>query len=71
MVGGGAAQVIAKDADVDPPAGTVTLCDVLEAEQLLANPVIATVWLPEARSLKVTLPLSLMASALPPSTLTL
>lgn len=63
--------MIAKDADVDPPADTVTLWDVLEVEQLLAKPVMATVWLPAARLLKVTLPLSLTDCAPPPSTLTL
>jgi hypothetical protein len=71
LVGGGEPwHVTANDAEPDPPAGTDAVCEVLPAWQLLASPDSVTVWLPEDRLLKVTLPLSPMDWDPPPSTLT-
>lgn len=70
VVGGGAAHVTANEADVDPPAGTVTLCDVPPPTvQFDATPLMATVWLPAVRSFRVRLPLIAIACPAPPSRL--
>ena len=53
--GGGVGQLIENDAEVEPPAGTFTVRWVPPlTEQLDAIPLKVTVWLPVARSGKVT-----------------
>src|SRR6266699_3622690 len=55
--GGGVGQLIENAAEVDPPSGTVTVCEGEPlTEQFAARPLRVTVWLPAARLSKVTLP---------------
>src|SRR2546426_1173148 len=70
-VGGwfGVGQSTENDAEVDPPAGTFTVCEGPPLTvQLDAIPLRVTVWLPAVRPEKVTLPLFPIGWLPPPLT---
>ena len=71
VVGGGAAQLMEKEVDAVPPAGTLTVRGLLPlTEQFDATPESATEWLPAERPLNVTLPFAPIDLLVFPSTVT-